>query len=88
MKKIINPDKQYKEERYLIFTCVPQIKHFAGASEIYIDCNYKVVPKGYYQILSILSYNDELKTILPNFVIPMSHKSKNLYSYILKGSYL
>jgi len=37
--KIINPEKGYREERYLIFTCVPQIKHFAGATEIYIDCS-------------------------------------------------
>jgi len=85
MNKIINPDKQYREERYLIFTCVPLIRHFAGANEIYIDCNYKVVPKGYYQILTILSYNYETKTILPNFIIPMSHKSKNIYYYIFKS---
>ena len=64
MNKIINPDKQYREERYLIFTCVPLIKHSAGALEIYIDFNYKVVPKGYYQILSILSYNNEQKNNL------------------------
>ena len=34
MNKIINPDKQYREERFLIFTCVPLIKHFSKANEI------------------------------------------------------
>ena len=87
MNKIINPDKRYREERYLIFTCVPQIKHFAVSTEIYIDCNYKVVPKGYHQILSILSYNDTLKMILPNFVIPMLNQKIYIFKSVLSMLY-
>ena len=82
LNKVLNPLKENREERYAIFTSLPQIKHFVASSEIYIDCNYKICPKGYYQIMTILSYNHELKNLIPAFIIPMSHKSKNIYSYI------
>jgi len=82
LNKVLNPLKENREERYAIFTSLPQIKHFVASNEIYIDCNYKICPKGYYQIMTILSYNHELKNIIPAFIIPMSHHSKNIYSYI------
>lgn len=82
INKVLNPEKGNREERYIVFTSLPQIKHFCNSTELYIDCNYKIAPKGYYQILTIMAYNPELKLIVPDFIIPMSHKSKNIYSYI------
>lgn len=86
--KIINPEKGYREERYLIFTCVPQIKHFVGATEIYIDCNYKVIPQGYHQILSILAYNEHLKQFF-RISLCQCHINQKIYIHIyLKAFYL
>lgn len=82
INKVLNPEKGNREEKYVVFTSLPQIKHFSGSNELFIDCNYKICPKGYYQILTIMSYNPELKSVIPAFIIPMSHKSKNIYSYI------
>ena len=80
VNKMINPEKGNKEERYEIYTSIFQLKHFIKSKEIYIDINYKVIPKNYLQILTILSYNEETKKSLPVFTIPMTYKSK--YEYL------
>lgn len=85
VNKMINPDKKKREERYVIFTCMSQLKHFIGSKEIYIDINYKTVPKGYQQLLTILSYNAEIKQSIPIFIIPMSFKSKLSYISIFES---
>jgi len=86
INKVLNPEKENREERYIFSTSLPQILHFSGSNELYIDCKYKIAPKGYYQILTIISFNPELKLLVPSFIIPMSHKSKNIYSYIFNNS--
>ena len=85
VNKIINMDKKKREERYIIFTCLSQLKHFIKSKEIFIDINYKVVPKGYQQLLTILSYNGDVKQTLPVFIIPMTHKSKLSYNSIFES---
>ena len=85
VNKIINMDKKKREERYIIFTCLSQLRHFIKSREIFIDINYKIVPKGYQQILTILSYNEIVNQTLPVFIIPMTHKSKLSYNSIFES---
>ena len=84
IKKIINTNKNNRQEKFIIFTSVHQIKFFSNSTEIYIDINYKICPSGYYQILNIISYNEEIKKYLPVFSIPMTFKSKLLYINIFR----
>lgn len=85
VNKVVNPDKKKREERYIIFTSLSQLNHFIKSKEIYIDINYKIVPKGYQQILVILSYDPDIKQSLPIFIIPMSYKSKLSYASIFES---
>ena len=85
VKKILNPQKNFREERFIIYTSLYQMKHFINSTDIYIDINYKSAPKGYYQIISLISYCKELKTYLPVFIVPMTHKSKISYYNIFKS---
>ena len=85
MEKLINPKINNREEKYIIFTSKYQLKHFTESSIIYIDNNYKICPKGYYQLLTIISYSPEAQRHLPVFFIPMSHKSKICYKYVMKS---
>ena len=57
IKKIINPNKNNRQEKFIIFTSLYQIQNFIQSNDIYIDINYKICPNGYYQILNIISYN-------------------------------
>ena len=85
INKFINPKYNNREEKYIIYSSKYQLKHFCESNEIYIDNNYKICPKGYYQVMTILSYSPNTKRHLPVFFIPMSHKSKMSYKYVFKS---
>ena len=85
VKKILNPEKNFREERFIVYTSLYQMKHFINSKDIYIDINYKSAPKGYHQIISFISYCHELKTYLPVFIVPMTHKSRISYYNIFKS---
>ena len=85
INKFINPKYNNREEKYIIYSSKYQLKHFCESNEIYIDNNYKICPKGYYQVMTILSYSPITKRHLPVFFIPMSHKSKMSYKYVFKS---
>ena len=85
INKFINPKCNNREEKYVIYSSKYQLKHFCESSIIYIDNNYKICPKGYYQVMTILSYNPETKRHLPVLFVPMSHKSKMCYKYVFKS---
>jgi len=85
INKFLNPKFNNREEKYVIYTSKYQLKHFCESNEIFIDNNYKVCPKGYYQLMTIISYSPEAKRYLPVFFVPMSHKSKMSYKYIIKS---
>ena len=82
INKFINPKYNNREEKYIIYSSKYQLKHFCESNEIYIDNNYKICPKGYYQVMTILSYSPNTKRHLPVFFVPMSHKSKMSYKYV------
>ena len=84
IKKIINPNKNNRQEKFIIFTSLYQVKYFVNSTEIYTDINYKICPNGYYQILNIISYNKDIKKYLPVFTIPMTFKSKLAYINIFR----
>ena len=69
VNKKINPEKNHREERYIIFTSINQLNHFSKSTEIYLDINYKTIPTVYQQVLSILSYILEVDKLLPIFLI-------------------
>lgn len=85
IKKILNPEKDYREEKFLIFSSFFQIKHFMESEKIFIDLNYKICPKGYSQLMSILSYNPKNNLFMPCFFIPMSFKTFISYDYAFKS---
>ena len=85
INKFINPKINNREEKYVIYTSKYQLKHFCESNEIFIDNNYKICPKGYYQVMTIISFSVESQRYLPVFFIPMSHKSKMCYKYIFKS---
>ena len=83
--RIINQDKQNREERYLILTSKIQMEKFILSKKIYIDINYKVCPNEYKQTLTLIAYDENNKAHIPSFVIPMSFKSKLLYDEIFQS---
>ena len=84
LKKILNPAKDYREEKFYIFSSLYQIKHFIESDKIFIDLNYKVCPKSFMQLMTILAYNNKNDKIMPCFFIPMSHSTFILYDYVFK----
>ena len=84
LKKIINPSKDYREEKFYIFSSIYQIKHFIESDKIFIDLNYKICPKNFLQLMTILSYNNKTGKFMPCFFIPMSHSTFILYDYVFK----
>lgn len=82
INKIINPEKNNREETFIIYTSICQLKHFIKSKEIYFDINYKIIPKNYLQLLTIFSYDPESKKTLPIFNIPMTCNSKLAYKTI------
>ena len=85
ISKILNQEKNYREEKFIIFTSFPQLSNFVESNEIYIDNNYKAIPRGYKFIMSIMSFNSKTNKYIPVFIIPISHKSKVVYSYVFKA---
>ena len=84
LKKILNPKRDYREEKFYIFCSLYQIKHFIGSDKIFIDLNFKVCPKSFLQLMTIFGYNSTNKKFMPCFFIPMSHSTFILYDYVFK----
>lgn len=83
VNKIVNINKNFREEKYVIFTSQPQIEIFSKSKEFIFDCDYKICPNGYSQVLSILvHHHSNYEEIFPVFIIPMSHKSEIIYTNI------
>ena len=77
-KEFINFTKN-KEEKYIIFSTLFQLKLFAKSKMIYIDATFRSSPKKYYQTLNIICYSADTNTNIPVFHIPMSSKNLELY---------
>ena len=79
---ILNPNKKNFLEKYIIFTTTFQMKMLKKSKQIFIDGTFKSCPRGYYQILNITSFIDEINGNIPIFMIPISGKSEFIYNKV------
>lgn len=77
-----NPETN-KLDKYLIFTSKLQMNLLKKCSQLLIDGTFKSCPRGYYQIINIAGYYEEINSIIPIFMIPTTGKSFYLYDSIL-----
>ena len=71
----INPEKKNRLEKYIIFTSSFQINLLSKCTQVFVDGTFKSCPRGYYQILNVAAYYEEINGIIPIFMIPISGKS-------------
>ena len=81
--KYINPNNKYREESFIIFTTVYQLKILRDANIIYIDATFRTAPKGFYQMLNIIADDSNSHINIPVAHIPMTHKTQFLYEHVL-----
>ena len=62
-------------EKYVIFTSSFQIKLMVKFKQIYVDGTFRICPKGFLQVLNIGGYSEDIKAIIPVFLIPVTGKS-------------
>lgn len=77
---MINPEKNYKLDKYIIFTTKFQINLIPKCKQLLIDSTLKSCPKRYYQIINIAGYYEDIGTIIPIIMIPTTGKSFYLYN--------
>ena len=53
--------------------------------QLYVDGTFRISPRGYYQVLNIDGYYDDINGIVPVFLIPTSGKSEYLYNMIFNN---
>ena len=82
--EMINPEKNYKLDKYIIFTSNFQLNLIPKFKQLLIDGTFKSCPRGFYQIINIAGYYDDIGTIIQIFMIPTSGKSFYLYNKIFK----
>lgn len=70
-------------DKYLIFTSKLQMNLLKKCSQLLIDGTFKSCPSGFYQIVNIAGYYEEINSIIPIFMIPTTGKSFYLYDSIL-----
>ena len=62
--KLFNPIKN-RIEQNIIFSSKFQLKFLIDVTHIFIDANFKIAPKNFYQILNILAHNEKTKFTIP-----------------------
>ena len=77
--EMINPEKNYKLDKYIIFTSNFQINLIPKFIQLLIDGTFKSCLRGFYQIINIAGYYEDIGTIIPIFMIPT-----NIYLYMIK----
>ena len=80
--KYINPNNKYRQESFIIFTTIYQIKILRDATIIYMDGTFRTAPKGFYQMLNIIANDSNSHNNIPVAHIPITHKSQFLYEYV------
>ena len=50
--------------------------------QLYVDGTFRICPRGYYQVLNIGGYYEDINGIVPVFLIPTTGKSEYLYNMI------
>jgi len=54
-----------------------------GALNMFVDCTFKTVPRGFYQLLILMAYLPAYETYVPMFYVLMQSKKYNAYKYVL-----
>jgi len=57
----------------------------SGQMNVYIDCTFKVCPKGFYQLFILMVYVDEFDSYVPIFYVLMQSKRHNAYKCVLSN---
>ena len=83
--KYLNPTNKYREEKYIVFTSIFQLKKLAESNLIYMDGTFRTCPKNYYQLFNIIAKDKQTGKNIPVIHIPMSHKSEFLYNKIFEN---
>ena len=71
--ELINPEKNNKLDKYIIFTSKFQLNLLPKCKQILIDGTFKSCPRGYYQIINIAGYYENINSIVPIFMIPTTN---------------
>ena len=80
--KYINPNNKYRQESFIIFTTIYQIKILRDATIIYMDGTFRTAPKGFYQMLNIIANDSNSHNNIPVAHIPITHKTLFLYEHV------
>ena len=84
-QKIINIYKnKVREERFVIFTTLFQLKKFKEINQVFLDGTYKYCPKNFYQLYNIIGKESDSDNKIPLLYVLMSHKSYTIYYHIFK----
>ena len=81
---IINPEKKFCLEKYIIFTSKFQLNIMTKCTQLHIDGTFKSCPCGYYQILIIEGYFEDNDCLIPIFIKPTTSKSEYVYNLIFE----
>ena len=81
----LNPLKNNRQEKIVIFTSEVQIKKLEKAARVFIDATFRCSPKEYYQLFNILADIGEGNIIFPIFHVLMTNKSSYSYSVIFNN---
>ncbi len=82
---ILKYKKNYREESYILFTKVWQLKLLRKAKQIFIDATFIICPKGYYQLLNkfVSIEGDNLEISLYHTL--MTNKSTTSYEKVFEA---
>ena len=78
----INYNQNNRQESFIIFGTVWQLKLFFKVTYIFVDATFKTSPRGFYQTLNIMGFVEEIQMPIPLLIIPMTHKSFESYNNI------
>ena len=79
---IINPIKNFKLEKYVIFTTKFQMNMLFKCSQLLIDGTFKSCQRTFLQIIHIAGFYPDINGIIPIFIIPTTSKSEFIYKNI------
>lgn len=79
-KFTVKKNNNYKEENFILFTTIYQLKKLINIKHIYMDGTFKYCPRNYYQIYNIIGLDNNNR--IPIIYILMSSKSYELYIYL------
>ena len=83
-KQIIINTKNNKQEYFVLFTSIFQLKKIKESKQIFMDGTFKCAHKKFYQLYNIIGKDEKSGIIIPLIFIFMSNKSFDLYLHIFR----